>query len=133
MEKARLDFLSEVTMGLGFIHGFDDTVEPGSSKTLVCGVCEMALLPWLYELALCCFSLIWKRRNSPAKSGFSSKEIMFGVPSWDGNTVPRSSAERERGNTLVHLPPRVGEFKVQKSKGCFPEPRCLWASAFSLS
>ena len=67
-------------MGLGFLHLFDDTVEPGSNETHDFAVCEMALLPRLYELALCSFSLIWKRKNYPAKSGFSSKEIQFGVP-----------------------------------------------------
>ena len=38
-----------------------------------------SVLPWWYEQDLCCFSLIWKRRISPAESGFSSKEIQFGV------------------------------------------------------
>ena len=80
MTKARVDFLSEGTMRLGCIHGFDDKVDPGCSKTLVCGVCEMALFPLLCEQVLCCLSLIWKRRNSPAKSGLSSNEIQFGVP-----------------------------------------------------
>ena len=28
-KKTRVDFLSEDIMGLVFIHGFDDTVEPG--------------------------------------------------------------------------------------------------------
>ena len=65
---------------------------------IVYGVCEMALLPWLYELALCCFSLILKRRNSSAKVAFSSKEISFECLSWDGNTMHRSSAESKRQN-----------------------------------
>ena len=67
-------------MGLVFVHGFDDTVGPGRFQTLVCGVCEMDILPWLYERSLFSFSLIWKRRNSPDKSCFSPKDIQFGVP-----------------------------------------------------
>ena len=96
-------------MGLGCVHGFDDTVERGSSPTLVCVVCEMALFPWLYELALCCFSLIWKRRNSPAKSGFYSKVILFGVPFMECKLHEDSSAQREKGNTLVYLRQILGE------------------------
>jgi len=79
-KSARVYFLNEVILWLGFVNRFDDTFEPGSSQTLVYGVCEMAPLPWFYELALYCFSLIWKRRNSSAKAGFSSKEVQFGVP-----------------------------------------------------
>ena len=45
VQKARVDFLSEVQMELLCAHGFDDTVERGSSPTLVCVVCEMALFP----------------------------------------------------------------------------------------
>ena len=45
MQKASVDFLSEVTMGLGCIQVFDDRVEQGSIQTLDCGVCEMTHLP----------------------------------------------------------------------------------------
>ena len=38
VQKARFDFLSEVTMGLGCLQVFDDTVERGSSQNLYCGV-----------------------------------------------------------------------------------------------
>ena len=47
VEKARVKFLSEVTIGLGCFHEFDDTVEPGSFQTLSCGVFEMALFALL--------------------------------------------------------------------------------------
>ena len=79
-KKARNDFLSEVTMGLVCVQGFDDRVKQGSFQTLVFGAWELALLPWLNKLPLCCFSLIGKRSISPATRGFSSKEIQFGVP-----------------------------------------------------
>ena len=103
MKKARVYFLNEVTLRIGFINRFDDIFETGSSQMIVYGVCEMALLPWLYEPSLFCFSLILKRRNSSAKVAFSSKEISFECLSWDGNTVHRSSAQRARGKTLVDV------------------------------
>ena len=43
VEKARVDFLREITTELGRIHGFDDTVEQGSMQTLPQGVWEMVL------------------------------------------------------------------------------------------
>ena len=79
MTKARVYLLREITMGLVCIHRFDDTVETKSPKLLFL-VFMSGTLPCLYDLALCCFSLIWKRRNSPEKSGFSWKEVKFGVP-----------------------------------------------------
>ena len=45
MQKASVDFLSEVTIGLGCIQVFDDTVEQGSIQSLDCGVCEMTVCP----------------------------------------------------------------------------------------
>lgn len=66
-KKVRVYFQSEYPLGLVLIQGFDYTIEPRSFQTLVFGVCEMAILPWWYELAICCFSMILKRRNSPAK------------------------------------------------------------------
>ena len=78
MKKASVDFLSEVTMGLGFLHLFDDTVEPGSNETHDFAVCEMALLPRLYELALCSFSLIWKRKKLSCKI----RLLLKGDPVW---------------------------------------------------
>ena len=45
VEKARVDFLSKVQIGLGCVHRFDDAVEPRSSQTLVSGVCEMDFCP----------------------------------------------------------------------------------------
>ena len=75
VQKARIYFFSNVIIGLWCVHRCDDTVEPGSFQALNCGFWKIVLLPWFYELALCCFSLIWKRRNSPAKAGVSSKEV----------------------------------------------------------
>ena len=80
VQKARVDFLSEVQMELLCAHGFDDTVDPGSFQTLDCAFVKWIYSPYLYELALCSLFLIWKRRNPPANAGFSSKEIQFAVP-----------------------------------------------------
>lgn len=49
-------------------------------RSLVCEVCEKVFLPWLYELAMCCLSLIFKIRITDAKSDFSCMEYLFGVP-----------------------------------------------------
>ena len=56
--------MSSVTMWLGCIHGFDDTVEPESFQPLDLGFREMALLPWMYNLALCFFSDMEKKEFS---------------------------------------------------------------------
>ena len=56
LKKPWVDFVSDFTIGLGCFHGFE---ELGSFQTLVCDICDMAIVPWFYELALCCFSLIW--------------------------------------------------------------------------
>ena len=50
---ARVAFLSKETLGLEFVHGVEYTFESGGFQTLVCGVCAMAILPWLYELVMC--------------------------------------------------------------------------------
>ena len=47
VKKEIFDFPSEVPLGLVCSHIFVDTVEPGSFQPLVCGVDEMALLPWM--------------------------------------------------------------------------------------
>ena len=117
VQKARVDFLKNVTMGLGWIHGCDDTVELGSFQALVCGVCEMALWPWLYRLALWLFSLMWKRRNYPSNAGFHSRNIQFAVHFTGWNSMHASSAQRARGNTLLYFPQHVGEFEGGKRLG----------------
>lgn len=40
----------------------------------------MAILPWLYELAMCCFSLVLNKRCFHAKAGLSSNENTVGMP-----------------------------------------------------
>ena len=45
MEKEGVDILRAITLELGCVNGFDDTVEPGSFQILGCGVCEMVILP----------------------------------------------------------------------------------------
>lgn len=80
VNKASVTFLSIVTMGLVSARVFDDTVETRSYQTFVCGVCDMAILPWWYKLPLQSYYLKWKWRNSPAWSGITSKEFKLGVP-----------------------------------------------------
>ena len=67
---------------------------------LVCGVCEMAL---------CCFSLILKRRLSHAKSGFSSKEIKFGVPFMGWKLCALNNFSDSERKTIGLSPQSVGE------------------------
>lgn len=102
-EKVRIFFLSEGTLGLVFIHEFDYTLDPGSFQTVVCGACEMATLTRLYKLAMCCFPLISKRRISHAKSGFSSKDIMFSVPflQWKFRVLNQDSQNKRKYVTYL--------------------------------
>ena len=51
-----------------------------ASKFLFCGVCEMAILHWLYKLAQCSFSPLVQRRICHAQSDVSWKEDTFGAP-----------------------------------------------------
>ena len=79
VQRARVDFLIQITMGLGCSHGFDDTVEPEASKLwflvcvkwLICPDCTKQLIAaipsYVIEGISCQFS-------------FSSKEIQFAVP-----------------------------------------------------
>ena len=80
VKKASVDFLSEVTIGLGLLKYLMIQLNEETPKFLFVFFCEMMLLPWLYKLPLCWFSLIWKSRHILATSGFSSKEIEFGGP-----------------------------------------------------
>ena len=132
-EKSRFYFLCEYTLGLLLIFRFDYTFEQESVQTLVCGVCEMAVLPLLYELALCFFSLICKRMISHDKSGFSSKEIMFGVSFMFWNLFALHQGSESMRKPIALTLQRVGAIQGEKGKGCFPEHRCIWASVFSLS
>ena len=132
--KARVCFLSNIKMGIWYVHRCDDSVEPGRFQTVVCGVCVMLHLPWLYQLALCCFSLICKRRNSPAKTGFSSEEIKFGVPfmAWKHHAWNQWSDSKKQ--PIVLSPTMCRRILVGgEGKGCFREHRCIWAHVFSLS
>ena len=110
VKNEMVDFLSEVTNELTCVQLNDDTIEQGSSQTLVCGVCEMAFVPFFYELALCCFSLLWKRRNSLAKSGFFSKEIKPGIPFMECKTSAQNLFSEIKRQHDGWLPQCVGGF-----------------------
>lgn len=107
-EEAGVVFLSTEALELVFVHGNDYTVVPGCYQTLVCRVCDIAILPWLYELALFSFSLIWTRRNSD-KSGFCSKEIKFVVAFKGWKHQACNHCSENRGNILTYLPQSEGE------------------------
>lgn len=49
-------------------HRFGLPVEPGRYQMLVGSLCEMAFLSWFYNLAMCLYTLIWKRRISHGTS-----------------------------------------------------------------
>ena len=107
VQKARVNFTSKVTMWLVCVHGIDDTAKSGSFQALVCGVCEMALLPWLYRLALYCFSLICKISNSPANAGFSSMEIPFAMPFMGWKPCVRSQCSESKMQPIPLSPQNV--------------------------
>ena len=117
VKNAMDDFLSKVRVGLGCIHSFDDTVEPGIFQILGCGVCEMALLPWMYEVALCWFFLIWKEGILLPNQTSPQRRFSLEWLSCDGNSVHTTSAQRARGNILVYFLQCVREFEEGKRQG----------------
>ena len=109
-KKAKMDHLSKVPMRLVWINGFDDTVEPRILQNRVWGLQNGSFAGTSSVLHF----LIW---NSLAKSGFSSKDINFGVISRDGNTLNVTSVQRASSNILDYLPQPVGEFYGVKRPG----------------
>ena len=64
-----------------------------ASKLLFSGDCEMVILPWLYELGMCCFTPLVKRRHCHAKSDFSSKRTCMECLSIYGNSLLQTNAQ----------------------------------------
>ena len=97
LKKPMVVFLSKDSLGLVFAHWIKYICNQQASKLLFCGVGEMAIFPRLYELGICCLTPILKRRHCHAKSGFSSKENMFGVPfKWWKLPAPNQCSENKR-------------------------------------
>lgn len=102
-EEAGVVFLSTEALELVFVHGNDCTVVPGCYQTLVCRVCDIAILPWLYELALCCIFLVFKGFVMWNHASPQWRSLLEHFSS-DGNSVYWIFAQRTRGSTLVYLP-----------------------------
>ena len=64
----------------------------------------MEILAWFYELAMCCFSLIWNR-ISHAISEFSTKENMFGVPFQQWKISAMNQGSESKRQHLGLFPP----------------------------
>ena len=73
-----------------------------ASNLLYSGVLGMAFLPWLYELAISCFSLLMIRRHCHENTEVPWKENMFGCLSGNGKSFHQTRALRGRGNPLVY-------------------------------
>ena len=98
----RVVFLSQEALGILPVHLVDYVLQQWCFQTLACCVCEMAVLPWLHDLAMCWFYLILKRRISHAKLGLSSKDIMIGVPFiWWKICAMKQCTERKRQHIFL--------------------------------
>lgn len=105
--------------------GFVDTVNPGTFQTLGCGVSEMAKMPWLDELALGCYSMLWKRRNS-AKEGFSTKNIQLGVPFMEWKLSAWSNGCQHKRPKIVLFPTLCRIFEWGKRQGFLSWAQMHW-------
>lgn len=77
-ERQQLNSLSTKALGLMYLHGVGLHVDQDAAKYLG-AVYALAILPWFYELTMCCLSMIRKRMISHAPSEFSTKGNMFGL------------------------------------------------------
>lgn len=103
-DKTRVEIQIYISFGLSCVHAFVDTVKTGPFQTLGFGVCAMAILPWLEDVALGCFFLLWKRRNSPAKEGFSTKDFQLGVPFMECKLSAWNNGSKSKRQSIA-LPP----------------------------
>ena len=79
-----------------------------ASNHLFTGICELPILPWLYKLAMCSFSLLVQRRHCHVQSDFSRMN-MFGVSLKQWNVpAPNQGSESERPPILL-LAKIIGE------------------------
>lgn len=77
--NARCSFLSTNAFALVSFHWVQYLLLKCCFPSLVGDVCVKVVLPWVYKLAMCCWSLKSKRRTFHAKSDFSWKEDTLGV------------------------------------------------------
>ena len=91
-------------IGVMSVHWVKYPLHTGRLWTLVCEVCEMSIWPWLYELSMCWYSPIMKRRNSQANSDTSTTVNTFQMTFKQWKISAHTSAQRGRGRSLVSLP-----------------------------
>ena len=100
----------------------------GFLQTLVYGVCEMALLPWLYKLAMCCLSQDWKEEFlMPNQTSLLIRTCLEWLSS-HLNCLHQPIAQRGWGSTCVYEPYFLEKSRWEIVKGCFPEHRGIGAT-----
>ena len=115
-------FLSIDAFWLMSFHYVQYTWQASRFQTFVGDVLLKAVLPWLYELAMCCLSLRWKRRICHAKSDFSLKENTFGMDFKPSKLpAPTYCSERMRRILLEKSSCDIG-------KGCLPKHKGIVAA-----
>ena len=119
-EKARVDFLSEVRIVLGFIQVFDDTVEKVTPKPLFVVYVKCLMCPGCRNYLCAAFPRNGKEGILLTNQASPPRKSIFVCLSWDGNTLHGTSAQRAGGDTLVDLPQHAGEFYGEKARAAFP-------------
>lgn len=107
-------------------------VEPGNLQTLACGVCKMAILPWLYELTLCWFSLVLKKKDFSCQITIFCKGDLVWSAFQAMVTLCTERVFREQGQPIDLFSKIEWEIWRVDSNGCFPELRYIGACVHSL-
>lgn len=118
VKKARIDFLSEVTLGLVWAHGLDDIVEKGSLQTIL-----VVFLKWLYcPFLTTSYVFLIPDMEKKVFSG-QIRLLLKGDQVWNVfhwmEIQCMESVIRDRGTTLVNLLQCVGEFWGGGRQGLF--------------
>ena len=118
VKKAKVDFLSEVTLGLVWAHGLDDIVEKGSLQTIL-----VVFLKWLYcPFLTTSYVFLIPDMEKKVFSG-QIRLLLKGDQVWNVfhwmETQSMESVIRDRGTTLVNLLQCVGEFWGGGRQGLF--------------
>ena len=117
--------------------GLVSLLKQEASIFLVSELVNLQFLPWLYELAMCCLYLIFKRRISHESSEFSKKGDHIWSAFWGMANLCNVPGLREQEaahwncSHSSHSSP--GEFYWGIGKGYFLEPRHIGAGVCSLS
>ena len=113
------------------LHWVENTLHTSRFQTLIGDVWVEAVLPRLYEWAMCYLSLRWKGRISHTKSDFSSQVNTLEWLSSHLNCLQQSFAQREWGSTCAYEPYFLEMSRWKIGKCCFPECRGMGAAALS--